>query len=598
MQNIFFKSLIAKNFLSVGDNGIVIDFQKGITVITGTNKDKEDSKNGVGKSTIVDALHFALFGSTIRTLNKDLISNSLTGKKCEVTIIFDIVKNNITSTYKLTRTLSPSKCILEKNNEDVTLSTIQKTNEYIQQLLRTTESVFQNSVIMSIGSTVPFMAQSKIDKRKFIENILNLEVFSKMLSLIREEYNTFKKDYEITFNKKQNLQTTLESYNTQLKYFEANKQQKIEAIEQKHKKNEQDIALLFTQVKNIDSKEYNAIEEKRNKILEELCKYELKLKEEDNKKIEYITLIKAQEKRINELKEKNAVCPTCKRPFSVTDEHSIDEHVNICLQEIENLQKQKQLIVESYNTVYNSVKLLKQGIDTLDSKKEQLKAVEARNENIDTKVKLLQELLVQCLNEINTLKLETNIHLEQVITTTTKEYQELESTLTTLNTKLKVYECAKFITSEEGVKSFIVKKILTLLNSRISYYLQRLQANCQCTFNEFFEDSIQSDNGSIRSYFNFSGGERKRIDLACLFAFLDIRRLQGDVNYSVIFYDELFDSALDDVGMECVFSILRERQELYSENSFIITHRGKEFINRADNIIMLEKRNGITYLLE
>ncbi len=598
MQNIFFKSLIAKNFLSVGDNGIVIDFQKGITVITGTNKDKEDSKNGVGKSTIVDALHFALFGSTIRTLNKDLISNSLTGKKCEVTIIFDIVKNNITSTYKLTRTLSPSKCILEKNNEDVTLSTIQKTNEYIQQLLRTTEGVFQNSVIMSIGSTVPFMAQSKIDKRKFIENILNLEVFSKMLSLIREEYNTFKKDYEITFNKKQNLQTTLESYNTQLKYFEANKQQKIEAIEQKHKKNEQDIALLFTQVKNIDSKEYNTIEEKRNKILEELCKYELKLKEEDNKKIEYNTLIKAQEKRINELKEKNAVCPTCKRPFSVTDEHSIDEHVNICLQEIENLQKQKQLIVESYNTVYNSVKLLKQGVDTLDSKKEQLKAVETRNENINTKVKLLQELLVQCLNEINTLKLETNTHLEQVITTTTKEYQELESTLTTLNTKLKVYECAKFITSEEGVKSFIVKKILTLLNSRISYYLQRLQANCQCTFNEFFEDSIQSDNGSIRSYFNFSGGERKRIDLACLFAFLDIRRLQGDVNYSVIFYDELFDSALDDVGMECVFSILRERQELYSENSFIITHRGKEFINRADNIIMLEKRNGITYLLE
>jgi DNA repair exonuclease SbcCD ATPase subunit len=598
VQNIFFKSLIAKNFLSVGDNGIVIDFQKGITVITGTNKDKEDSKNGVGKSTIVDALHFALFGSTIRTLNKDLISNSLTGKKCEVTIIFDIVKNNITSTYKLTRTLSPSKCILEKNNEDVTLSTIQKTNEYIQQLLRTTEGVFQNSVIMSIGSTVPFMAQSKIDKRKFIENILNLEVFSKMLSLIREEYNTFKKDYEITFNKKQNLQTTLESYNTQLKYFEANKQQKIEAIEQKHKKNEQDIALLFTQVKNIDSKEYNTIEEKRNKILEELCKYELKLKEEDNKKIEYNTLIKAQEKRINELKEKNAVCPTCKRPFSVTDEHSIDEHVNICLQEIENLQKQKQLIVESYNTVYNSVKLLKQGVDTLDSKKEQLKAVETRNENINTKVKLLQELLVQCLNEINTLKLETNTHLEQVITTTTKEYQELESTLTTLNTKLKVYECAKFITSEEGVKSFIVKKILTLLNSRISYYLQRLQANCQCTFNEFFEDSIQSDNGSIRSYFNFSGGERKRIDLACLFAFLDIRRLQGDVNYSVIFYDELFDSALDDVGMECVFSILRERQELYSENSFIITHRGKEFINRADNIIMLEKRNGITYLLE
>lgn len=599
MYAINFNTLVIKNFLSIGENSVEINFQPGISVITGVNKDKEDSKNGVGKSTLIDALHFALFGSTIRNLSKDLITNSFTSKKCEVNLTLSVKSNTgKIDTYTITRTLSPSKCFLQKNGEDITLSTIQKTNEFIEEILRSSENVFQNSVVMSVGSAIPFMAQSKIDKRKFIENILNLEVFSKMLSLIREEYNIFKKDYEIAFSKKQTTQTTLENYKTQLSFFEVNKQQKIKTIEQKHIKNEQEILLLLEQIKNVNNEEYTLIEQKRNKITEELCKYELKLKNENNKKIECDTLIKSQNKRIEELKEKNAICPTCKRPFSSADNHSVDVHIEACLQEIEKLQKQKQLIDESYSVVHNSVKMLKQGIDKLNDKKEQLKGVESRNENIKIKVKMLQDLNIQYLNEKNSLKLETNTHLEQVIAAATKEYEDLEASLANLNLKLKVYECAKFITSEEGVKSFIVKKILVLLNSRISYYLQKLHANCQCTFNEFFEDCILSEDGSVRSYFNFSGGERKRIDLACLFAFLDIRRLQGDVNYSAIFYDELFDSALDDVGMECVFNVLKERQDLYNESSYIITHRGEEFINKADNIIMLEKRNGITYLLE
>ena len=598
MYLVQFKSIRAVNFLSIGDIPVNINLTTGISVITGLNKDKEDSKNGVGKSAIIDALHFALFGNTIRELNKELISNSVTGKKCSVELCFSVRNGYLEDEYILTRTLSPSKCVLMKNGEDITLSTMQKTNEYVQQLLRTTESVFQNSVIMSVGSTVPFMAQSKIDKRKFIENILNLEVFSKMLSLIREEYNVFKKDYEVSFNKKENLQIALENYKTQLNHFEANKQEKIQATIQKHEKNKNNISLLLQQIKEVDKNEFDTIEQKKDKIFEELKKYELKLKEGDNKRVELSTLIKAQEERINKIKQKNAVCPTCKRPFSSMDEHSVDEHISECSQEINKLQQQKQNVTESYSAVSNTVKLLKQGIDTLNNKKDNLKAVENQNANINTKVNILQELDAQIISEIDNLKNENNKHLEQIIVTANSDYQDIENTLSNLNVKLKVYECAKFITSEEGVKSFIVKKILILLNSRISYYLQRLHANCQCTFNEFFEDSIQSEDGSMRSYFNFSGGERKRIDLACLFAFLDIRRLQGDVNYSAIFYDELFDSALDDVGMEDVFSILRERQELYNESSYIITHRSKEFINRADNTIMLEKRNGITYLLK
>ena len=120
-------------------------------------------------------------------------------------------------------------------------------------------------------------------------------------------------------------------------------------------------------------------------------------------------------------------------------------------------------------------------------------------------------------------------------------------------------DIVKFVLSEEGVKSYIVKKILQLFNSRLSYYLKRMDANCICIFNEYFEEEIFDEKGQECSYFNFSGAERKNLDLACLFTFMDIRRLQGDVTYNISVYDELLDSSLDEKGVNMVIDILRER---------------------------------------
>ena len=131
----------------------------------------------------------------------------------------------------------------------------------------------------------------------------------------------------------------------------------------------------------------------------------------------------------------------------------------------------------------------------------------------------------------------------------------------------------------------------------MAYYLDKLHANCLCQFNEFFDELITDEKGEQKSYFNFSGGERKRIDLACLFSFLDIRRMQGDVHFSTIFYDELLDSSLDDKGVELVLDVLRERAQMYNENCYIITHRGTTITEKIDNTVFLEKRNNFTYLL-
>ena len=151
MRLVNFKSLTIKNFLSVGETPVTINFQTGVNVITGTNYDKEDSKNGVGKSTIADALYFALFGTTIRELSKDLIVNSFTKKKCEVVLDIDIENGNGLSQYRITRTINPTKCHMTKNGEDITRSTMAKTNEYIQKLVLSNGKIFQNSVIMTLS---------------------------------------------------------------------------------------------------------------------------------------------------------------------------------------------------------------------------------------------------------------------------------------------------------------------------------------------------------------------------------------------------------------------------------------------------------------
>ena len=155
-------------------------------------------------------------------------------------------------------------------------------------------------------------------------------------------------------------------------------------------------------------------------------------------------------------------------------------------------------------------------------------------------------------------------------------------------------DVVKFVISEEGVKSYIVNKLLDLLNSRLFYYLKKLDSNSVCRFNEYFEEEIVNEKGKVCSYFNFSGAERKSIDLACLFAFSDIRRTQGGVSYNMAIYDELFDSSFDSKGIDLIVDILNERIDTYNECAFIISHRKESLKAITGETIYLEKKNGIT----
>ena len=597
MRLVSFKSLSIRNFLSVGDTPIVINFQEGINVITGINYDKEDSKNGVGKSTVIDALYFALFGTTIREINKDLITNSFTKKTCEVKLEIQIDNNGTTNIYNIARTLTPTKCFLSKDGVDITHSTLAKTNEFIQKLLRSTSKVFQNSVIMTINNTVPFMAQSKIDKRKFIESVLNLEAFSEMLSLTREEYNIIKRDYEVLYAKNQTVEKSYNTSKTQLERFEENKQNRIKSIADRIAENIIKIDNFTKQIATLPDDVDILIRDKLTSLNNELINIQKDRRESDREVTTVKTNISLLEKQLREIEKDGASCTTCKRPFPEDDlkhKEQNKKEINDQLDTLSNNKLAAEVVAEKFETNEGDKKT---EIRNIEAKRDGINKVKATNDALQTKIIFLTDSNNDLLQDQQNIAYETNAELEQTVQELETEYNNNKTEIEKLDNGLSVLECVKFVVSEEGVKSYIVKKILKVLNSRLAYYLQTLEANCLCQFNEYFDETITDEKGGEKSYFNFSGGERKRIDLACLFAFLDIRRMQGDVHFSTIFYDELLDSSLDDKGVELVVNILRERAEKLNENSYIITHRGVAFTGKVNNTIMLEKRNNFTYLL-
>ena len=208
MHTINFKTVYIKNFLSVGEKPITVNFEKGMCLITGQNLDKPERSNGVGKSTIADAIHFALFGETIREIKKDLIPNYYTNGKTLVQITFDIGNDS----YEIVRTVNPTTTKYIKNTVDETKDTIANTNETIENLVRCTSKIFNNCISLGINSSNCFMNMKKSEKREYIESILDLDVFSEMTDICKSELSEERKLREGLSAKKETYESILEDY--------------------------------------------------------------------------------------------------------------------------------------------------------------------------------------------------------------------------------------------------------------------------------------------------------------------------------------------------------------------------------------------------
>ena len=315
MKFVTFQKLKIKNFLSVGEEVVSVDFKQGLHIITGINRDKEDRRNGVGKSTIADALYFAIFGSTIREIKKEFISNNLTNGICQVEVSFNVNSPKGNDDFVIVRSLNPSRLNIYKNNIDKTRDSIANTTEYIEAVLSSSPEVFRNCVIMTVNNTLPFMAKSKVDKRKFIEQVFNLQIFSQMLSNLREDQNKISKTFDIESTKYSEVEKSITTYEQQKLLRVKDREDKITNINSRIGSNNKEIDSVTADLntsENIDlsikqteletlNKAYDKIDDTIKKLIVSVT--ELK------------TNIKNKQQRSSEIGTSDDVCPTCLKPI-------------------------------------------------------------------------------------------------------------------------------------------------------------------------------------------------------------------------------------------------------------------------------------------
>jgi len=594
MKKVIFKKIAIKNFLSVGDDPVSIEFNKGLNIITGSNKDKPDRQNAVGKSTVADAIYFAIFGDTLRQIKKELIVNNITGGSTHIELDFEVQTSNKTTQCKIVRSLSPTKVYFYEDGVDRTRDSISNTTKYVCNLINASPSIFQNCVIMTVNNAVPFMAKNKIEKRKFIEDIFGMEVFSKMLSLARQEYIDVKNETNIQQSRLEEIENTYKVHAEQRDKMYSRRKDKRLVYKERQQNNIDELNRLEEELQS------ESVDVDLDSIRHQIKDLRATQTKVDQRLVELLTVradkkadVKHKKKLLSEIGTSDDKCPVCLHSIKEHDKQRIEDEKNKIKQEIFD-------IVDEITQQSSDLSRLEENSDkikrVIQNKVQKCSDVElslARCKDIEGRINQLHQWQDELKRDIYNIDHSDN-EFDGLVKDSRDRIDNLKKQLSKSNAELSKLDIVKFVLSEEGVKSYIVNKLLELLNNKMYYYLQKLDSNSLCVFNEYFEEEIVNEKGKICSYFNFSGAERKAIDLACLFAFSDMRRMQGGVSYNIAIYDELFDSSFDSKGIDLITEVLHERIDVYDECSIIISHRKESLKAATGEVIFLEKENGIT----
>jgi DNA repair exonuclease SbcCD ATPase subunit len=598
MKEVIFKTLSIKNFLSVGDESIDIKFETGLHIITGINKDKEDGKNGVGKSTIIDAFFFVLYGSPLRPIKKDSLINWITKKGCSVTTTFNVINDGKVDEYTLLRALGPSRIQLIKNGEDIS-RTIGKTHDNISEILGTTSEMLAQSVITCLNETEPFLSKTPAVKRKFIEDAYNIEIFGQMTTFIGKDFNATRLLYNSELEKISDIESTIQLHKKQEVEQVRKKTVRINELEARKTSIAEEIVHLTKKIDEINNMPSDG--KNKDELVAQIAALKAKEREvieADKLNIKALTInqtiILNVKNEIRELeKVADGMCVYCKQPFSESNKEEkrkliAEKHndIKVCTdiivgveEKIKHTQKQKDAIEDL--------------IEKLSVSLQAIIAEERQVANITTELKQQEKQLKQTIGDIENVSTDS-VSFDNIISELTARKDALQASADAYKTKLSLIESCKFVVSDEGVKSIIIKKMLKMLNGRLNYYLIALDAPGSCQFDEYFDETIINNRGKECSYYNFSSGERKRFDLGMMYTFKDIRKLQSNVFINVGMYDELLDTALDANGIELALNILKERVIANKEAIYVISHKKEAAKHATGEVIYLEKENDIT----
>jgi DNA repair exonuclease SbcCD ATPase subunit len=567
---ILFQKIRWKNFLSTGAAFTEINFTKSTnTLIIG--------QNGAGKSTILDALCFGLFGKPFRKINKPQLLNSINGKDAVVEVEFNIGQKK----YKVIRGIKPN--VFEIYLNDVLLNQDAASKDYQEVLekniLKLNYKSFTQVVILGSASFVPFMQLSAADRRTIIEDLLDIQIFSSMNAIVKEKMSGLKdgitkSKYDITLvEEKINLQ--LQNIEENKKNNDADISRKLEEIgKSKIQMNTlQDDILLINK----------HIEVLQNKVGDKKEKLDKKSKGLFQIKGKVQTNIDRNEKEI-QFYENNHDCPTCKQ--SITPEWK-DSQVKEKTEKIDTQRTGLQEIEEELTKVTIEIKSITDIISHINAHTgEIIKHTSTISAISNYITKLNNEIDALTKKQIGTEGSDQKlIELKQELETYNKLYKEQL-------TEKHYHEFAGTLLKDGGIKTRIIKQYLPIMNKLINKYLTAMDFFVNFNINENFEETIKSRHRDEFSYANFSEGEKMRIDLALLFTWRQIAKLKNSTNTNLLILDEVFDSSLDTVGTEEFLKLINEMGT--DTNVFVISHKGDQLFDKFRSIIKFEKKNNFS----
>ena len=570
---IVFKTLRYKNFLSTGNNWTTISLNRTkSTLIVG--------QNGAGKSTILDALSFALFGKPHRNINKPQLVNTINNKDSIVEVEFIIGK----ALFKVVRGIKPQIFEIWKNGVMINQSSHAKEYQKVleQNIIKLNHKSFHQIVVLGSSSFIPFMQLPAQHRRDVIEDLLDINVFSKMNTLIKEKNSTLKEKLKDNAYQLDILKNKLES---QRKYIRDITQINEDEINDKKKK----ISEVESEIKQLHNSnaECSAFNEAN---AEEVSK---QLKEANNKKQ---IILQDKANATSEIKtivgdskfyEQNDTCPTCSQEIEPDfKKRKIHECKQKALQTKETL--------ERIQFEANDVATL---IDEWNNKAEEVKD---NNNLINTNNKLISshQKQIDGLNlDIQRLSSrEGDIgEANEELHTMNEERNELMEHKLTLNEEYSYNTVMAEMLKDTGIKTKVIKQYIPVINKLVNQYLQVLDFFVHFNLDESFQETIRSRHRDAFSYDSFSEGEKQRIDLALLFTWRMIAKMKNSVATNLLILDETFDSSLDHDGVDNLMKILHTLDD--NTNVFVISHKGEILDGKFEEKLEFKKEKNFSKMV-
>jgi DNA repair exonuclease SbcCD ATPase subunit len=555
-----FTKVTYQNFLATGNVPITIDLiAHATTLIVGTN--------GAGKSTMSEAICFALFGKALRNINKPALVNSVNGRDCIVELEF----TTVSGAFKVRRGIKPAIFEIYRNGVlEPVPANVDDYQETLESIIKLDYKSFKQVVILGSGTYVPFMCLSAASRRGIIEDLLDIEVFSSMNALAKEDLSEIKQQLDKNILQRKALGEQIvmgETFTAHL--AEQNRLKLMSVHAEQIKLVEESKGLLHDRyeleqdlVDFADAKDaFNTLNTKQHELERTMDKLKSKA---------------AEIRRDAHFYETHENCPECEQV--ITDDFK---------------QAKQSAAAQKIGDVDKAIALCQRMLDeNLALRGEQQKRVSesqtliTKLQGINTHLTWHKRRLTELMAEEKQLQVPVtapNIDLQALRT----QVDDLANQHNELSRNRVVYDAATMLLKDNGIKTKVIKHYLPIINKQINHYLLAMDFPILFTFDESFNESMKSRHRDDFVYESFSEGEKKRIDLALLLTWRAIAAMKNSASTNLLILDEVFDGSLDASGIEEFLKLMTTLEE--GTNVFVISHRTDQLIDKFHHNIMFEK---------